>query len=57
MPPDRNELGYKDTVRVNPGEVLSLLVPFTDFTGRYSWHCHIIEHEDHDMMRPFEVLP
>ncbi|MEW6611321.1 MAG: multicopper oxidase domain-containing protein [Pseudomonadota bacterium] len=36
VPPDRNELGYKDTVRVNPGKVVSLLVPFTDFTGRYS---------------------
>jgi hypothetical protein len=28
-----------------------------DFTGRYVWHCHMLEHEDHDMMRPYTVLP
>jgi len=28
-----------------------------DRPGRYMWHCHILSHEDHDMMRPFEVVP
>jgi len=30
---------------------------FDGFTGRYMYHCHILEHEDHDMMRPFIVMP
>ena len=38
------------------GEVTRILVRFGPFTGIYPWHCHILEHEDHDMMRPFEVL-
>jgi spore coat protein A len=25
--------------------------------GRYVWHCHVLEHEDNEMMRPFELLP
>jgi FtsP/CotA-like multicopper oxidase with cupredoxin domain len=54
---DANELGWKDTVRVNPGEMVSIVVTFDGFTGRYMYHCHILEHEDHDMMRPFVVMP
>lgn len=50
------ERGWKDTVRANPHEVTRIIVRFGPFTGIYPWHCHIIEHEDHDMMRPFEVL-
>ncbi len=66
--PDANELGWKETVRMNPGEVTSVLmkfdlpnVPFTvpasPRTGgnEYVWHCHILEHEEHDMMRPLVV--
>jgi spore coat protein A, manganese oxidase len=52
-----NEAGLKDTVRAMPGEVTRILVPFRDFAGRYVWHCHILEHEDNDMMRPLEILP
>jgi spore coat protein A len=68
-PPDFNELGWKETVRMNPGEVTRVLmkfdlpaVPFTvpvsPRTGgdEYVWHCHILEHEEHDMMRPLVVL-
>jgi len=66
--PDNNELGWKETVRMNPNEVTRVLmkfdlpaVPFTvpesPRTGgnEYVWHCHILEHEEHDMMRPLIV--
>jgi len=52
-PPENNELGWKDTVRSNPGEALRIIAQFTDYTGTYPWHCHILEHEDNEMMRPF----
>jgi spore coat protein A len=54
---DDNEKGWKDTVRVNPGEMVSFAAKFDGFTGQYMYHCHILEHEDHDMMRPFVVMP
>jgi o-aminophenol oxidase len=54
---DDNELGLKDTVRVNPNEVVDIVVRFGVFCGRYMYHCHILEHEDHDMMRPFVIMP
>lgn len=56
QPPDPNEMGWKDTVRANPGEVTRIIARFGPFTGIYPWHCHILEHEDHEMMRPYEVL-
>ena len=88
---DENELGLKDTVRVNPNEVVDIAVERQRLrrvdrqqrrledhgrsdarlerllpapraqapavAGRYMYHCHILEHEDHDMMRPFVVMP
>lgn len=54
--PDPNERGWKDTVRANPEEVTRIIARFGPFTGIYPWHCHILEHEDHDMMRPYEVV-
>jgi hypothetical protein len=54
---DDNERGLKDTVRVNANEVVDIVVRFGTFAGRYMYHCHILEHEDHDMMRPFVVMP
>ncbi|WP_435176491.1 multicopper oxidase family protein [Halorussus sp. AFM4] len=54
--PHPNERGPKDVVRVNPGETVRIAVQFGDFTGTYPWHCHILEHEDQSMMRPFEVV-
>lgn len=69
--PDANELGWKDTVRMNPAEVTTIIAQFNLPTlptsamrnavsprtgGReYVWHCHILEHEEHDMMRPLVV--
>jgi bilirubin oxidase len=42
-------------VRANPNEVTFIKVKF-DIAGKYVWHCHILEHEDNDMMRPYGVV-
>ena len=49
------ETGWQDTLAVNPGEMLSIVATF-DRPGEYVWHCHILSHEDNEMMRPFEVI-
>ena len=70
--PDANELGLKETVRMNPGEVTRVIMKFTlpvvpfkvplsqrdgiTNGNEYVWHCHILEHEEHDMMRPLIVV-
>jgi len=54
--PAPGESGWKDTAVVNPGEVLSILIRFEGYTGKYVFHCHVAEHEDNDMMRPFVVV-
>jgi len=56
MTPDANEMGWKDTARVNAKTVTRIIVPFVGYPGRYVWHCHILEHEDNEMMRPYEVV-
>jgi FtsP/CotA-like multicopper oxidase with cupredoxin domain len=55
-PPEIWETGFKDTVIAYPGEVTRVKALF-DLPGRYVWHCHIVEHEDHEMMRPYFVGP
>lgn len=55
-PPQPWETGTKDTVIALPGETTKLRACF-DIPGRYVYHCHIIDHEDNEMMRPFDVLP
>ena len=55
-PPAANEAGWKDTAIVNPRDVLSIIARFEGYTGRYVFHCHMLEHEDNDMMRPFEIV-
>jgi spore coat protein A len=55
--PRPEEAGWKDTVQCESGSVTRIIVPFEGYAGRYVWHCHILEHEDNEMMRPFEVLP
>ena len=89
IPPVPNEAGWKDTFKMNPGEVTRVVIrwaqqdipvtgvsagtntfPFdptapigtTDIFGfpggpGYVWHCHIVDHEDNEMMRPYQVLP
>src|SRR6185437_5411721 len=54
-PPQPWETGTKDTVLAFPGETTKLRAYF-DIPGRYVYHCHIIDHEDNEMMRPFDVL-
>jgi spore coat protein A len=54
--PDANEQGLKDTVQALPGQVTRVIATF-DRPGRYVWHCHILSHEDHEMMRPYHVGP
>ena len=73
--PDNNELGWKETVRMNPEQVTRVWMQFTlpvvPFTvpasprlateygihgAEYVWHCHILDHEEHDMMRPLVVV-
>jgi spore coat protein A len=59
-PPDQTERGFKDTVKANPGQFTTIRAKFDLPTGvtapqTYVHHCHIIEHEDNDMMRPFTV--
>ena len=86
-PPDPTELGWKETVRMNPGEITRVIMKFElpeitgpdgvtliDLTSKggglgtpppsprtggneYVVHCHILEHEEHDMMRPLVVMP
>jgi len=57
LPPEANELGWKDTIQCPPGIITRIIVRFEGFVGKYLYHCHILEHESNDMMRPFEVLP
>ena len=47
--------GWKDTVLVMPGEEVTIIKPFEDYTGLYLYHCHNLEHEDLGMMRNFLV--
>lgn len=54
--PAPNECVGKDTVRVDPDETVRIAVEFGDFAGQFPWHCHVLEHEDHKMMRPFETV-
>jgi spore coat protein A len=56
VPPDASEAGWKDTVRAEPGMVTRIIVQFEGYAGRYVWHCHILEHEDNEMMRPYQVV-
>jgi FtsP/CotA-like multicopper oxidase with cupredoxin domain len=66
--PDANEVGWKDTVQMNPGEVTIIRIRFLQQNGAaypfdptqgpgYVWHCHIVDHEDNEMMRPYQVVP
>ena len=53
-PPEATEAGWKDTVIAYPGEVTRVNATF-DIAGLYVWHCHIVEHEDNEMMVPYCV--
>ena len=55
-PPEAWESGFKDTVVSYPGEVTRVRGKF-ETPGQFVWHCHIVEHEDNEMMRPFRIGP
>ena len=55
-PPEPWETGFKDTVIAYPGQVTRIRVLFTT-PGQFVWHCHIVEHEDNEMMRPYRIGP
>ena len=54
--PEAWENGWKDTVIAYPGQVTRLRLRFTN-AGQFVWHCHIVEHEDNEMMRPYRIGP
>ncbi|PAD15764.1 multicopper oxidase family protein [Shouchella clausii] len=56
IPPKINERGWKDTITAPAGQITRVIARFAPFSGYYVWHCHILEHEDYDMMRPFVVI-
>jgi len=56
IPPEPHEAGWKDTVRADVLMVTRIIVKFEGYKGRYVWHCHMLEHEDNEMMRPYEVI-
>ena len=55
-PPEPTESGWKDTVRAHANMVTRFIVKFEGYPGKYVWHCHVLEHEDNEMMRPYEVV-
>ena len=50
------EAGWKDTVTAYPGEVTRVKMKF-ESEGQFVWHCHIVSHEDNEMMRPYRIGP
>jgi spore coat protein A, manganese oxidase len=62
QPAEPTERGFKDTVRANPGQLTRIRALYELPDGvsapqTYVYHCHIVEHEDNDMMRPYTVVP
>jgi spore coat protein A, manganese oxidase len=55
-PPEPWETGFKDTVIAYPGQVTRVRIQFNT-PGQFVWHCHIVEHEDNEMMRPYRIGP
>ena len=55
-PPESWERGPKDTVIAFPGAITRIRAHF-DRAGQFAWHCHVLEHEDNEMMRPYRIGP
>lgn len=53
VPPSAGERGWKDTILCPPGQITRIITPFHGEPGRFVWHCHMLEHEDKEMMRPY----
>jgi FtsP/CotA-like multicopper oxidase with cupredoxin domain len=56
IPPRSWETGFKDTVVALPGQATRVRIQFNT-AGQFVWHCHIVEHEDNEMMRPYRIGP
>ncbi len=56
MLPEPSETGFKDTVIAYPGQLTRVRAQFNT-AGQFVWHCHIVEHEDNEMMRPYRIGP
>jgi len=54
--PAAEENGWKDTAVVAPNQILRVIARFEDYKGKYAYHCHILEHEDNEMMRQFQTV-
>jgi FtsP/CotA-like multicopper oxidase with cupredoxin domain len=54
--PHEHERGWKDTLRLDPGDDVRVIMRFDGYRGRYLMHCHNLEHEDYDMMMRFDVV-
>lgn len=57
VPPHPSELGWKETVKVYVGMITRVIVLFEGFSGNFVYHCHILDHEENDMMQYMTVLP
>jgi FtsP/CotA-like multicopper oxidase with cupredoxin domain len=55
-PPLRQERGWKDTVAIEDGEEVDVIIRWSGYRGRYLLHCHNLEHEDHSMMARVDVV-
>lgn len=55
--PPPGDLGWKDTVNATPGQITRVIARFEGFTGLFPYHCHVLEHEDNEMMRQFLARP
>jgi spore coat protein A len=56
QPPLPEETGWKDTVQAHPNEIVRIIKRFEGYTGLFPYHCHILEHEDQEMMRQFQTI-
>src|SRR4030095_10247855 len=54
--PPAEERGWKDTAMVAPNQILRVIARFEGYKGKYAYHCHILEHEEHEMMRQFQTI-
>jgi hypothetical protein len=55
-PPPAWERGLEDTWKLDPGETVKVAAKFTDYTGLFMLHCHMLDHEDHGLMAQFDVV-
>jgi FtsP/CotA-like multicopper oxidase with cupredoxin domain len=53
---ERDGLAKKDTIVLGPNSEVEVFVKFDNYKGPFAFHCHNIEHEDHQMMARFDVI-